>query len=538
MKMNHITMSIARKSSGFVEFDFTAEKAYDDPFCDIELNASVNDGAMTYSVPGFWDGGNCWKIRFPGYLPGHYRMVTSCSNTGDEGLHGVKVEFAIEPYTGNNPLFVHGGLKVSPDRRHFVHADGAPFFWLGDTWWMAFCSRMSDRMFDHMVRDRAEKGFSIIQLVAGLYPDMEPFDPRGDHDDGWVWTHDFATINPAAFKAIDRRIDRLVEARLIPCIVGGWGYYLRFMGVEKMWRHIRFLYARYGALPTVFALAGEAVMPWYLATDKVEEQRWLRDGWTEICSRFRKLNTFKRLFSLHSSSDGSDQLNDYSLIDFEMIQAGHSMHHSINTGIRYIREALARRPERPIVNSEVCYEGIFENNREDTQRLAFWSSILSGCCGMTYGANGIWQVNLPGQPFGPSPSMISWGNTPVEKALMLPGAEQIAAGKRFLEQNVWRQLSPYTAISAGISFSGNNYSDMPFAAAAGSDAFLIYCGPLQPLRSIDGLDASAPYWLRLVNPSTGTLDYDLGNFLSNDSGSLLLPVLPLARDWLMIIVRS
>lgn len=36
-------------------------------------------------------------------------------------------------------------------------------------------------------------------------------------------------------------------------------------------------------------------------------------------------------------------------------------------------------------------------------RQAFWAHLLnSGCAGHTYGANGIWQVNLPGKPFGAS----------------------------------------------------------------------------------------------------------------------------------------
>jgi hypothetical protein len=31
------------------------------------------------------------------------------------------------------PLYQRGFVRVAQDNRHFEHADGAPFFWLGDT---------------------------------------------------------------------------------------------------------------------------------------------------------------------------------------------------------------------------------------------------------------------------------------------------------------------------------------------------------------------------------------------------------------------
>jgi len=42
----------------------------------------------------------------------------------------------------------------------------------------------------------------------------------------------------------------------------------------------------------------------------------------------------------------------------------------------------------------------------------FWSCMLSGACGHTYGANGIWQVNTREKPYGPSPHGMAWGHTP------------------------------------------------------------------------------------------------------------------------------
>ena len=39
---------------------------------------------------------------------------------------------------GPSVNLAHGSLEVAADRRHLVHADGTPFFWLGDTAWELF----------------------------------------------------------------------------------------------------------------------------------------------------------------------------------------------------------------------------------------------------------------------------------------------------------------------------------------------------------------------------------------------------------------
>ena len=73
------------------------------------------------------------------------------------------------------------------------------------------------------------------------------------------------SINPIYFDMADLRIQWLVHSGLVPCIVGCWGYYLPLLGIEKMKKHWRYLVARWGAYPVIWCLAGEALMPFYLA---------------------------------------------------------------------------------------------------------------------------------------------------------------------------------------------------------------------------------------------------------------------------------
>ena len=62
-----------------------------------------------------------------------------------------------------------------------------------------------------LTADRVHKGFTMVQIVAGLYPDMEPFDQRGVNEAGYPWEHEFARINPAYFDMADVRIQHLAD---------------------------------------------------------------------------------------------------------------------------------------------------------------------------------------------------------------------------------------------------------------------------------------------------------------------------------------
>jgi hypothetical protein len=56
-------------------------------------------------------------------------------------------------------------LRASADGRHLVQADGRPFFYLADTAWSLF-HRLTREEADLYLRNRAAKGFTVIQTVA------------------------------------------------------------------------------------------------------------------------------------------------------------------------------------------------------------------------------------------------------------------------------------------------------------------------------------------------------------------------------------
>src|SRR6185369_9787856 len=59
----------------------------------------------------------------------------------------------------------HGDLKVSENKRFLVHADGTPFFWLGDTAWELF-HRLTREEAERYLENRRAKRFTVIQAVA------------------------------------------------------------------------------------------------------------------------------------------------------------------------------------------------------------------------------------------------------------------------------------------------------------------------------------------------------------------------------------
>src|SRR5687767_14810574 len=115
-----------------VEKTFTSTKAYADPFNDIELDVIfTSPGGKEMRVPAFWAGGGKWRVRYASMERGIHRFRTVCSDAGDPSLHDVKGEVTIEKYDGANPLYRRGPIRVAADRKHFEHADGTAFFWLG-----------------------------------------------------------------------------------------------------------------------------------------------------------------------------------------------------------------------------------------------------------------------------------------------------------------------------------------------------------------------------------------------------------------------
>ncbi len=512
---------------------------------DIEVDVLFTgpDG-QKWRVPAFWAGGNEFRVRFAAPTAGHYTYCTVCSGN-DTGISGQKGELEVVLYEGKNPLYQHGRLQVAKNKRTLEHKDGTPFFWLGDTWWMGLCKRLRwPGDFQNLTADRVSKGFSIIQIVAGLYPDMPPFDERGANEAGCPWEKDYHHLNPAYFDLADLRIGWLVRSGLMPCIVGCWGYFLPWMGVEKMKRHWRNLVARYGAYPVVWCLAGEGIMPYYLSKNKEEDSKFQKKGWTELAAYLRAIDPYHNPVTIHPTSIGRDQIEDPALLDIDMLQTGHGDRKSVENTVTSVVKEYHRKPRMPVINGEVCYEGIGEACRQEVQRMMFWMCLLNGAAGHTYGANGIWQVNTREKPFGPSPHGMSWGNTPWEDASHLPGSFQLGLAKRLLERYPWWRFEPHPEW-VEPHWSKKEYF-APYAAGIPGEVRIIYL-PLFIWSKVvmKGIEPGVAYRAFLFNPVNGQ-EYELGKVTPNSKGEWVLQkesktlhfTIPIYQDWVVVLEKS
>lgn len=528
--------------NGVTELALTSGKCYADPFNDVEVGAVFTDpDGVAHTVPAYWAGEQVWKVRYASPVIGSHVYRTVCSDPSNRDLHDRTGAVVVTEYEGCNELIPHGPLRVRRDRRHLEHVDGTPFFWLGDTWWMGLCKRLNwPDGFKRLTADRVEKGYTLIQIVAGLYPDMGPFDERGCNEAGHAWEKDWSRIRPEYFDMADRRIVHLIENGLVPCIVGCWGYYMEFAGSDVLKKHWRYLVARWGAYPVVWCLAGEVLMPWYMRRfDDDEERRAfhdrLRADWMEVARYVRSVDPWHRLMTAHPGGRGSREMLADDLVEIEMLQTGHSGHASLANTVNQVTESVQQEPPMPVINGEVSYEGIGGTCWQDVQRLMFWTCMLSGAAGHTYGANGLWQMSTEQEPYGASPHGMTWGNTSWETAAGLAGSRELGIGRRILEEYEWWRLEP-TPDMVTPRWTTDDYMGA-YAATIPGQCYIIYLP--NPWGNVKvHLDPGGRYHAQFVNPATGER-YDLGSVTCDEDGVWSSPFWrPIYHDLVLIIEKE
>lgn len=435
---------------GIFERTFASQKSYPDPFNDVDVDVVFSKGAENWRVPTFWRGGNQWTVRFAPPASGEYAYHLESTDKSNPDLNGHQERVSIAAYAGNSPLRQHGMLRVAANKRYFEHTDGTPFYWLGDTWWTGLSDRLSWDGFQKLTANRQTKGFTVVQIVAGLVPSNEeeaPVDPGFHNEGGAVWDPDFKQINPKYFDFADRRIQLLVDAGIAPAIVGAWHQALGQMGVAKMEKHWRYIIARYAAYPVFWIVGGEVFDPPAEMGNKLQgivlngKMTDLRSpGWTEVTRYIRATDPYHHPVTVHEIPPPFNiPLQDESLTDFDLFQPSHMGWPSIAVEVALLDICRSRSLVKPEVVGEIGYEGIGGTNLEDFQRVSFWLAMLNGAAGYTYGANPVFEAYSTDKPFQRTKyTLLTW-----EEGMDLPGAYQISLGAKQLQQYSWWQFAPH-----------------------------------------------------------------------------------------------
>ena len=514
-----------------------------DPFWDVELAAVIaQPGGRQVQLPAFWAGGDVWKVRFTPNQPGlhHWRALLL---KGPQPLPAIDGDFNARPYQGENPLYKHGPVQLSANKRYFAHADGTPFFWLADSWWHGMTARLTQDGFKTLVADRSRKGFTVIQFAIAFPCDIEPFDPRGDNEAGPAWTPQFKTINPAYWDLVDKRVASLVDHGLMPSIVGAWGYYINFAGVEKMKKHWRYIIARYGAYPVAWTICGESRLPWYLNIGKGDQGYQQTFKWTEVGRDLRQADPFHRLVGIHPGPDlwffnaAYPALRDFSIVDIFFGMGGHgnmSEYQMVASCLKAMEKFRGENPGKVALIGELCWEGMYGGGcGPQVQRLQFWSSILNGAPGHCYGTDSLWQMNTRERPFGPSPMGTTWGNWPWEEACQWPGSTQVGIGKRILEKYEWWRFEPHPEWLSGAEEKDGSQLNATAAGIPGQ-VRVIYLARKRKCK-LAGLEVGSQWNATFISPIDGR-EYPVAQPVIPDAdGAAAIPNGPINQDWVLAL---
>lgn len=460
------------------------------------------------------------KTRIPVFskYDGNYYFRYSSSIAGNYSYEygSQKGKFSIKQYKGNNRLFKHGPITVSKENSYFTHEDGTPFFWLADTWWYGGTKRATwPDVFKKLVKDRKSKGFTVVQMVVGIPPETDAFSKDAQNTGGLPFEKD-CSINKRYFEEIDKKIDFLVKSGIVPCIVGGWGNHIGFLGEDRLIMFWDEIIVRYSPYPVIFCLCGEAnllftpnytmskekhklknkiielaggndafrvlvrtkhkVYALYHTYKQNENLKIHLEKWDKVARYIQKNNFFRKPLTVHvaGSETACSLFSNPGWIAIDSFQSGHD-----NKTLPFMVQSIRkdRKKNMPVINMEPWYEGILGNFGEYHQRLGFWACILTGAKGHSYGAHGIWQMSENNENF-----MKHWGKSYWMDSLNYKGSSQLGESVAFLRNYEWWKIEE-SFKSVSPSWNKNN-TDFPFTGQIDNNYYFIYLPDRKILKKL------------------------------------------------------
>ncbi len=505
------------------EAELTAAKDYDNPFWDVTVTATfTSPSGKTHKIEAFWDGGRTWRLRFAPDEVGQWKWQT-VSEPEDGGLSGKSGALECVAYEGDNPVFKHGPLRISPDRRYIQWGDGTPFFWLADTAWNGvLCAKEDDWRW--YLQRRREQGFTAIQFVCTHWRGLHR-DPVGET----AWEGEQRVrLNPAFFQRMDRKVAMINEAGLVAVPVMLWACFPddpgRKLPEADAIRVARYIMARWGAHNVAWFLGGDG--PYY----GEHAERWKRIGRAVFADRH------DRIVTMHPGGRTwpYDDLGAEDWVDFWGYQSSHGRGEPTQKWLTQGPPAQAwKRPDhKPIINLEPNYEAHPNGTGHpftdwDVRQACYWSLLIAPTAGVTYGHNWIWPWRETRSPVDGHEYIGEVG--PWREAVDAPAAQQLRHMRAFFDGIEWWRLNPAGELLAAQP--GAEDVDRFIAAGASDDrslivAFTPYPQPIQ--FKTDVLPAGAR--ARWFNPRTGQW-----TDAQAEGGATFRP--PADGDWLLLIQK-
>jgi hypothetical protein len=330
-----------------LDLAFETPKAVPDPF-------GVTFGAVFHGpegaelrVPGFYDGGRSFVLRFSPPAEGHWTFETYASLPALAGRRG-----AVEAQPPTDPER-HGPVVIDPERPQcLAYADGTPYVLLAFECDWLFALDLEDP--DDLPRTRtladqiAAHGFNhvVMNVYAhdvdwGEDPDLRPahefgsppvYPFGGTNDDP-----DFSTLNVAFFRHLDRVV-RVLDARglVAHLMIYVWNKEVAWppMYSEADDRYFDYVIARYQAFPNVV---------WDISKEALDYGRCDMAYVAERIRRARRQDAYGRLLTVHDYAYCAAHPETVDLISIQTWRTG--LYHEMAA----VRE---RHPHQPVLNIE------------------------------------------------------------------------------------------------------------------------------------------------------------------------------------------
>jgi hypothetical protein len=256
------------------------------PYVDVQWSATFTQGATSIKVPGFWDSGSTYKLRFSPPATGTWSYQTSSAVADLNGKTGSLQ--VTEPAAGN-----HGPVQVY-DTFYLRYADGSRYHQFGTTCYawvhqldsIQECTlrTLDTAPFNKMRMTVFPKDYTYNKNDPLYYAFVQkPGFPQGCTSTTagttcGTYSFDFTRVNPVFWHNFEKRIldlqKRGVEADIIlfhP--YDRWGF--KGMGMTNDDRYLRYCIARFSAYRNVWwSLANE----WQFCSPQKQDSDFVRFG--------------------------------------------------------------------------------------------------------------------------------------------------------------------------------------------------------------------------------------------------------------------
>ncbi len=394
------------------EVILNSSKEYKNPYEDVDIEMTLTDGNVTYTIPGFWDGGNVWRVRFMCPTVGTWTYTINCTDTTNTGLHNQKSTVEVKAYTGNLHIYSKGFIKTEANVKYFMYNDGTPFFYLGDTHW-ALGNETID-MVKTIVKDRARQGYTVYQsepIGAGF----NFIDGINGADIQGFRSYDKKFKEIAAYGLVHTNASLFFTSSMVEYIEKNGGYSSEQVGIgvhkkngvipfydladetkENLERACRYWVARYSAYPVMWTLTQEADNDffWTELNDYHGHEKWglANNPYKYVAEYIHKYDPYNAPLTAHQEGSSYTKASNSAFRDVE----GHTWYGSQwkpdITGKKLVstnaKDYWEYGQGKPCVNYESHY--CFLETQHFGARAQGWMTFLSGFCGWGYGAQDTW----------------------------------------------------------------------------------------------------------------------------------------------------